>query len=201
MFSPNRFYHIYNHANGFEDLFKNQDNYRYFLQQWNKYVSPIAESHAYCLMPNHIHFLIKIRSEAEIRSNFGLEVGGSTFGKFQTFQKFVSKQFANLFSSYTQAFNKMFSRRGSLFMPNFKRKEIDNEDYLLSLVYYIHLNPVHHKFRTDFRDWKHSSYHALVSDTPTFLNKDFIAKYFDDIENFKLSHEKELIVEDEYLLE
>jgi putative transposase len=197
IFNPNSYYHIYNHANGFDDLFKETENYRYFLQQWDKYISPLAETYAYCLMPNHIHFLIKIKDEEEVLNLGGFE----NLQGLERTSKIVSKKFSNLFNSYTKAFNKRYQRMGSLFMPNFKRKEIDNEKYLLNLIYYIHRNPVHHQFCKDFRDWKHSSYHALISDSPTFLNKYFITTYFEDIENFKVSHEQELNANEEYFLE
>lgn len=57
-----KFYHIYNHANGNENLFIEEENYHFFLQQWDKYISPIADTYAYCLIPNHIHFLIRIKT-------------------------------------------------------------------------------------------------------------------------------------------
>ena len=63
---PETVYHIYTHANGFENLFNNDDNYSYFLKKYIEYIDPIAETYAYCLMPNHVHFMIKIRSEKEI---------------------------------------------------------------------------------------------------------------------------------------
>ncbi|MFM9945987.1 MAG: transposase, partial [Bacteroidia bacterium] len=64
----------------------------------------MADTFAYCLMPNHFHFLIRTKEEVLIEE---------TFGKSQTFQKLesrISKQFANLFSSYTQSYNKVFNR-------------------------------------------------------------------------------------------
>ncbi len=207
MFKPSSYYHIYNHANGFENLFQEEENYRYFLQQWEKYISSIAETYVYCLMPNHLHFLIKIKDEVEVlnlggfQNLQGLEGSENLQGLEDKTSKIISKKFSNLFNSYTKAFNKRYNRMGSLFMPNFKRKEIDNEKYLLNLIYYIHRNPVHHKFCKDFRDWKHSSFHALTSDSTTFLNKDFIASYFEDIDNFKVSHEQELNANEEYFLE
>ena len=216
MFKPSSYYHIYNHANGFENLFKDQENYRYFLQQWEKYISPIAETYVYCLMPNHLHFLIKIKDEVEVlnlggfqnlqglegsENLQGLEGSENRQGLEDKTSKIISKKFSNLFNSYTKAFNKRYNRMGSLFMPNFKRKEIDNEKYLLNLIYYIHRNPVHHKFCKDFRDWKHSSYHALITDSPSFIHKEFVASYFEDIENFKVSHEQILNANEEYFLE
>lgn len=38
----------------------------FFLQQWDKYISPIAITYAYCLIPNHIHFLVQIKKEEEV---------------------------------------------------------------------------------------------------------------------------------------
>lgn len=182
-----KFYHVYNHANGNENLFREKDNYRFFLQQWDKYISPIAKTYAYCLMPNHIHFLIKTRSIEEVRMNFGFE-DVKPFGKFETFQKLVSKQFSNLYSSYAQAFNKMYNRKGSLFTPNFKRKEITSEEYLKTLVCYIHRNPIHHGFCADFTEWEHSSYHAYLSDKPSKIERTYILGLFDGKENFIEAH-------------
>lgn len=56
-------YHIFNHANGFENLFLLKANYHYFLEKYAMYISPIAETYAYCLMPNHFHFVIRIRKQ------------------------------------------------------------------------------------------------------------------------------------------
>jgi putative transposase len=201
LLEPDGIYHVYNRANGFENLFHHDENYRFFLQQWDKYISPIADTLCYCLMPNHIHFIIKNRSEGEVRRYFKFEDDTLTFGKFQTFQKFLSKQFANLFSSYTQAFNKMHNRHGSLFSPNFKRKIIDDDFYLINLIYYIHRNPVHHGFCSDFKDWKHSSFHRLVSDDSGFLNKQAVFEYFSDKQNFIDSHEDMISLKEEYSLE
>lgn len=63
---PEKVYHIYNHANGNENLFRNPANYSYFLEKYSEYIYPIAETYAYCLMPNHFHLMIKVRSENEI---------------------------------------------------------------------------------------------------------------------------------------
>ena len=68
------------------------------------------------------------------------------FETLEEFSKFISQQFSNLFNGYTQAFNKMYDRKGSLFIPRFKRKIVDNEEYNKKLIAYIHLNPVKHGF-------------------------------------------------------
>jgi len=50
------YYHIYNHANGDIQLFRNEENYRYFLSRYEKYVHPLVDTLSYCLLPNHFHF-------------------------------------------------------------------------------------------------------------------------------------------------
>ena len=62
-----KYYHIHHHANGFENIFKSEENYRFFLEKYKFYISPVANTLAYCLMPNHFHFLIKIKSEEELK--------------------------------------------------------------------------------------------------------------------------------------
>jgi REP element-mobilizing transposase RayT len=183
---PGKIYHIYNHANGTENLFRAQENYRYFLSRYTNFINPIGDTYAYCLMPNHIHFLIRIKSELEI---------GITFGKFETFQKLerrISKQFANLFSSYTQAFNKMYGRRGSLFIPNFKRKEIIDDNYLTSVIAYIHLNPVSHGFVKQCDAWEWSSYNIIMSENETFVKRREVIEWFGSRNEFEKFHRQTL---------
>jgi REP element-mobilizing transposase RayT len=56
--SPGNYYHIYNRGNNGEPLFFEEENYIYFLKLYDKYISPIAETYAWCLMKNHFHFLV-----------------------------------------------------------------------------------------------------------------------------------------------
>jgi len=60
------FYHIYNRGINSCDLFRKPDNYEYFLMQYDKYISPIADTYAWVLMPNHFHLLVRVKNEEEI---------------------------------------------------------------------------------------------------------------------------------------
>lgn len=176
---PDTFYHVYNRANGNEKVFASDDNYSFFLRQYKAYIAPVAHTYCYCLMPNHFHFLIKVKNEAELTE---------TFPKFGTLEKVISKQFANFFSSYTQAFNKQQNRKGSLFMKNFKRKKIKDEKYLRKIVHYIHCNPTEADLCTKPERWKFSSYGAILSDKRTLLKKAEVIDWFEDKENFIYCH-------------
>ena len=224
---PSQFYHIYNHANGHENLFVKRENYYFFLQRYATFINPIADTFAYCLMPNHLHLLVRIKDEDDLQTayqqkiklraeaNFPKvltaraapfrEVEGENFREVEvdTMSKFVSREFGSLFSSYSQAFNKQQNRKGSLFIPNFKRKLIDTEDYFTQLVHYIHANPVHHGFVRRFTDWEFSSYHAFLSDKNTNLQRDEVLGWFGGVNDFKKFHDgmpikNDMVLELEY---
>ncbi len=75
---PDTFFHVFNRANGNEKLFRNDNNYRYFIRSWVKYTDPIARTYACCLMPDHFHALIKIKSEKVLTDFFGNKKAGLT---------------------------------------------------------------------------------------------------------------------------
>src|SRR5258705_12983778 len=54
------FYHVYNRTVDRKPMFKNRGNYEYFLKQYDKYLSPVIDTYAYCLLGNHFHLLIRI---------------------------------------------------------------------------------------------------------------------------------------------
>ena len=55
------YYHIYNRANGQENLFRKDSDYVRFLELYEKYISPVADTYAWVLMANHFHSLVRIR--------------------------------------------------------------------------------------------------------------------------------------------
>ncbi len=185
---PRQLYHLYTHANGFENLFRSEENYRYFLFRYEHFIAPVADTLVYCLMPNHIHFLIQIKTEEEIEATFSNLQGFKNLGGFDPLEKRISQQFSNLFNGYTKAFNKMYSRKGSLFIPNFKRKEITNDSYITNIICYIHGNPIHHGFVKNLTDWPWSSYQAILNDTPTFINRDEVLKWFGNRNEYEKIH-------------
>jgi putative transposase len=197
---PDGIYHIYNRANGSELLFLSDDNYRYFLEKFNQYIHPVADTFCYCLMPNHFHFLVRIKQEREIveiienwrfQSTKTLQ-GFQTlegFSKHQILSKFISQQFSHFLNGYTQAFNKQNNRRGSLFIRPFKRKRIDSETYLRKVIHYIHYNPLEARLAVKPQDWKYSSYKAIITpNSKTAVLKDEVISYFDDLSNFIYCH-------------
>ena len=175
-----KFYHIYNCGINGCNFFRENRNYEYFLNLYDKHVSPVADTYAWVLMPNHFHLLVRIKNVVEQISPDRV---------LNPVRALVpSKQFSNLFNSYAQAFNKMYARHGNLFERPFKRKLIDDIGYFKHLVVYIHNNPVHHKFTEQAMDYPWSSYLTCVSIKPTHLQRDAVIGWFDHKADFITAH-------------
>ena len=175
---PETVYHIYTHANGFENLFNCEENYRYFLHKYSEHIYPVSHTYAYCLMPNHLHLMVKIRSKKEVLEY--VQKKHPKRGNLQGFQNpggfsnLISQQFSNLFNGYTKAYNNMYDRKGSLFIPNFKRKEVEDELYMTKLIVYFHNNPIHHGFTNSLTEWKYSSFQTYLSANPSKIDRQYL---------------------------
>lgn len=103
MHIPGQYYHVYNRGCNREPIFANDGNYLFLLQRAKRFLADYSLSViAYCLMPNHYHFLLRP-------------------GKDDALSRFIQR----LFNSYTQAFNIQQGRRGTLFEGRAKSILVD----------------------------------------------------------------------------
>ncbi len=163
-FETGQYYHVYNRSNAGEIVFKEPENYLYFLRKYRQYLTAHFATIAYCLMPTHFHFLVQIKTEAPAAQN-ALGV---------------------LLSSYAQAINKRYQRHGSLFQDHSKAKWVNNERYLLKLMTYIHQNPIRAGLATRLDNWPYSSYPDLAGyrkgDLP---ERSLVSAYFHSDADFR----------------
>ena len=179
-----KYYHIFNRGNNQENIFIEERNYRYFLRLYAKHIMPAADTYAYCLLRNHFHFLVRIKTVEE------QELTG--LGDLSALPRKPSQQFSNLFNAYAKAFNKTYHRTGTLFQRPFGRIEVTSDSYFMQLVAYIHQNPQKHGFVNDFRTWPYSSYQALLSTKPTRLQRDDVLTWFQGVDHFEDVHRYEV---------
>lgn len=167
------YYHIYNRGNNSIDVFFDAESYYHFLRLYDKYISPIADTYAWCLLKNHFHILVYLRMDNEIEFE---KLEYSTIINLKVIEP--SKQFGFLFNAYTQAINKKFNRTGGLFEKPFERKLITSDSYLKNIIHYIHNNPVQHGFVKQMSLYPWSSYDSIISDKLIKLKrKEIIAIY------------------------
>ncbi len=177
--------HIYNRANGRENLFREYENYRYFLQQWHKYVTRVAQTLDYCLMPNHFHIFVKVDEETDIQQQRREKRDLQGFQNLEGFKGLkISQQFSNLFNYYNEAYNKRYGRKGNFFSPNFKKKAFASDDYVATVTVYIRLSPAHHGFAGSIKEKPCSCYAKPTRIKLSFLNKAAIINRIGGIRSF-----------------
>jgi putative transposase len=188
-FKPETIYHIYNHCIGSSNLFMEDANYEYFLDLFKKHIWPFTEIYAFCLMPNHFHFLLKIGPLALIEEHMRLkEYIISTRNSLEIHNK-IAHLFGNFFNAYAKGINKRYFRMGSLFVAKVKRKIVYDDEYLKQLILYINTNPIHHGYSIKLDEWPYSSYIQTIHKNSFLISYIKTLFYFESLEEFKLQHE------------
>lgn len=136
MYIPGLPYHIVQRGNNREACFVEPENYQYYLELWKECSQRYGVSvHAYCLMTNHVHFLVTPDSETAI-----------------------SRATSVIGSRYAYYFNKSCKRTGTLWEGRHKSSLVHSERYYLTCCRYIELNPVVANMVTKPEEYKWSSY-------------------------------------------
>lgn len=173
-FEPNEIYHIYNRGNNKIRIFFTDSNYIYFLKKIRNELLPFCDLLCYCLMPNHFHLLISVKTE-------GCEYI-QLAGKETNMQK-LSKAIGKLLSSYSQAVNIQNNTSGTLFQKKTKAKNLSDhslidqhftsQEYIINCFHYIHNNPMEANLVDKLRDWAYSSWPDYYSyRNGTLINKE-----------------------------
>ena len=115
-----------------------EDALNIFTQNKNQLIKILA----YCLMPTHIHFILK-----------------------QLTEKGISNYMRKVLNSYTRYFNLKHKRKGPLCESKFKNILIKSDEQLLHLTRYLHLNPTSASIVDEPEDWSFSSYHEYLGKT------------------------------------
>ena len=184
-FECGHFFHLYTRANAKEDkLFFERENYLYFIRQYNKYLSPIFIMICYCLIPNHYHFLIKVRNRKKI-FEYQKKQNYKHTGNELKLNEFFIRQIINFHISFSNAINKKYHRRGSLFQEKPKSKHVLEINYLFRLARYIQRNNLKHRVADNLEDWEFSSFPDYANlRKGTIPDKRFLLANYESLEYF-----------------
>ncbi|MHB1948428.1 MAG: transposase [Gammaproteobacteria bacterium] len=152
-------YHVMNRGANHQMIFYNDDHRKIFLSLLAEIKSKFqVETHAFCLMDNHYHLLLKTPL-----ANLG-------------------KCMRHLDGVYTQRFNRLAKRDGSLFRGRYKAILVENNSYLLAVNRYIHLNPVEANICKLPIEYTWSSYQDYIGarNNNTWLHINYILKMIYD---------------------
>ncbi len=201
------YYHIYNRGTNGENIFIEERNYAHFLNLYARHLEPVTDLFAYCMLRNHFHIAVRVKSEEEILANKKTlkvsPVNQKTITQANLADQdedqsrkplgslsvdYASRQFSNFFNAYAKAINAAYGRTGSLFEHPFGRVAITSDRQFWNVIAYIHQNPQKHGFVTDFRDWKYSSYGIILSDKRTSVNRNEVMRWFGNKDEYLSLH-------------
>lgn len=156
--SESGIYHVMLRGIDKRNIFMNPADYEKFIESMIKAKEKAKLSvYAYCLMTNHVHILIKQHAE---------DVGDTV------------KRIA---VSYAQYHNNRYGRTGHLFQNRFLSETVDNYQYFLTAIRYIHQNPVKAGIIKNVGDYKWSSYNEYIDDDKNVIESEFAIGYFKNI--------------------
>jgi len=154
-FSLSKIYHIIVRGNERKNIFIDDEDRKKIIQiladkkKKNEYIL-----YAYCLMNNHLHLLLK-------------EEGDN-----------ISRIMKRINTAYAYYFNKKYNRVGHVFQDRFRSESVENDLYLISLIRYIHNNPVKAKTVNQPHQYKWSSYSLYLREQKNIVDKEEILNLF-----------------------
>lgn len=157
--SNSKIYHVMCRALNKQTLFDEEEDYLFYL----KHLKEISQKYkviiyAYCLMTNHIHILIYDKNEM------------------------INQFMKSLNTTYAKYYNKKYGRTGYVFNDRYHSEPVENMKYLLTVIRYIHQNPVKAMICKNTYDYKFTSIHAYRRNAGNYLqivNTKAIYKKFD----------------------
>ena len=161
---PGAFYHVIHRGQSRRDIFLEDKGRQSFLDLFAEIARLWKiEIYAYCLMSNHYHLLVSTP-----------EAG-------------LARMMCHLDGIYTQKFNRVHHRDGPLFRGRYKAILIDAEEYFLSVVRYIHHNPMAAGMVTDLDRYRWSSHWGYLNNKqcPTWLQSSAVLSRFDGLQDYQ----------------
>jgi len=153
-FLPGGLYHVFNQGNNKKPIFYGRDNYIYFIKKMENHLKDHCDILAWCLMPNHFHWLIRVHEDYICE-----------FDKIESNKTVlpINRSISTLLSSYTKAINKSRRKTGSLFRSRTKAIQLNSDDqvsdnYPLICFLYIHQNPLRAGLVNSLDSWIFSSF-------------------------------------------
>lgn len=152
--SESGIYHIMLRGINQQVIFEQSEDYEKFIEVLNKYKAISGyKVFAYCLMSNHIHLVIKEEKES------------------------IEQIIKRIAGSYVYWYNWKYYRKGHLFQDRFRSEPIEDEKYLLTVIRYIHKNPVKAEIIEKLEDYPYSSYKEYIIDESGIVDKDFVYEH------------------------
>jgi len=163
-FEASKFYHVYNRGNNKQTLFYSSGNYLFFIKKMRRHLVKHCNILAYCLIPNHFHWLILVKKTSRNSKE----------------RHPLDQQIGTLLSSYTQSLNNRYNRTGSLFQQTTQSIPLTTQIQGLTCFHYIHQNPIRAHLVKEMGAWPYSSFPDYSGKrNGTLIDKDVASQKLD----------------------
>jgi hypothetical protein len=141
----NQIYHLYNVGNNGQQIFKDKESYRLFLELFQKYTEPYCDIICWGLVPKKFEFMVKIKESGDEM----IQVGSVKLSRFANAMRITQSLFARMM-------NRRLGKSGSYFKCKCKAELVEGSMYS-QLFDTIHSSPWHSGYVTDETEWPFSS--------------------------------------------
>ncbi|AFA49429.1 transposase [Acetobacterium woodii] len=157
-------YHVMLKGIDSRNIFMDDEDKVYFMEKLKR-AKEMGEFklYAYCLMDNHVHLLMKEGEE------LGVSIKRITVG-------------------YVRFHNQKYGRTGHLFQNRYSSETVEDEPYLLTVLRYIHNNPLKAQMVKSLAEYKWSSYQNYLNaydGIAEYVDADLIKSYFKQVSDFE----------------
>jgi len=196
---PNGVYHLFSRAVGDEKLFRSKENYVYFLQKLKYHTENVCKLYAYALLPNHFHLLVRIEDEHTLIKQYESKKNKTFDSTKDSISDFIMERFSNFLNGYTKAYNKVYQRKGALFLDYLKRSKSNDDFDFAAFIFYIHKNAVHHGYTKAIGEWQFDSYNSIISLHTTSLLRDQVINFFGSKDAFIEFHQQPVQLKEAFI--
>ena len=170
-------------------MFAIDEDYEDFLRRYERYLYSYFITYAYCLIPNHFHFLIKVKEDIynAIR-NEKTKSARKYISGTHSINDFIEHQMSRMFSGVALRYNHRMKRVGPLFKQGIKRVLLKTDTRVIYQLCYIHHNPIHHKLVNAYNNWKYSSYGAYTQKRTTKIAVNEMLEMLGGLDVFHYHH-------------
>jgi REP element-mobilizing transposase RayT len=165
--SESGIYHIILRGINRQIIFEDEEDNNKLLELLKRYKEVCEyKLYAYCFMGNHIHLMIKVEKEG------------------------IDKVIKRVGGSYVYWYNKKYNRSGHLFQDRFRSEVVENDRYFLTVLRYIHQNPVKAGLCKCVADYKYSSYSDFINRDSGLMETEYVFSIIDKKMFIELNDER-----------
>lgn len=200
-FQASQFYHIVCKSIDGLLMFRQEKDYSVFKNRFHQFTQGYFDTWSYCLLENHTHFIIKVKSiESIIDTIKKLTPENCTKSQNRLLQnktdellldEMLERQMNRFLVSYTNYYKNQHAHRGGLFQKPFKRINIKGEAHLQQAIIYTHANSQKHGIIDDYKIYPHSSFLSICNNYTEGAFKEVVG-FFGGITSFKKIHEEQI---------